>query len=132
MIRVCYKSVLITSWWLIILHLGYSGEPENHGKYSGSHTWFEAGVLRPDFNHQSHEDSELRKERHLVQRNVCAESNARKHYNEWDFRGPSLETKNWFAGIKPGDVVALYPRAQFPGWMNYVESSTMELWHSLV
>ncbi|RXW17257.1 hypothetical protein EST38_g8592 [Candolleomyces aberdarensis] len=108
---------------------GFSSEPENHGKYSGSDTWFEAGVV-----HQGLTQSvdEQRRMRMLVQRNVCADSDWRTHLNDWVYTAPAPEMKEWFSSIKAADIVGLYPRAQFPGWANSVKEARMEMWCALV
>ena len=68
----------------------------------------------------------------LVQRNVCADREWRTHLNDWVYTAPAPEMKEWFSRIKAADIVGLYPRAQFPGWTNFVKEARMEMWCALV
>lgn len=68
----------------------------------------------------------------LVQRNVCAEKGWRTHLNDWVYTAPTPEMKEWFGRVEAADVVGLYPRAQHPGWTNYVKEASMEMWCALV
>ncbi|TFK28563.1 hypothetical protein FA15DRAFT_43395 [Coprinopsis marcescibilis] len=106
---------------------GYSDQEEHHGKYSYSHTWFDAGIM-----HQDGTEQREGKERMLVQRNVCADSEWRVHFNEWVYATSPQELMDWFDSINPGDTVGLYPTALYPGWQNYVRNATMEMWCALV
>ncbi|KAF6744157.1 hypothetical protein DFP72DRAFT_930100 [Ephemerocybe angulata] len=89
---------------------GWGGGPEHHGntKYSNSHTWFEAGVVRKTPGQPSNGQ---RWASMVVQ------------YNEM---------KGWFEKVGPADIVGLYPMAKYPGWENHMKEAEMEMWCALV
>ena len=108
---------------LIYVKLGWCDFRESRGKYYGSNTWFEVGVMPSGGDPWGITP---------IQWNVCAEWMSRTHYIEWIL--PDISNKQrreWFEKIKPGDSIALYARAQYPGWENFVESATMVIWYAL-
>jgi len=107
---------------------GFSGEPEHHGKYAGSWTWFEAGMI-PAPN-QANASGDL--ERPTIQRNVCAQLTSRIHHNDWNFSTSSQSRREWLAAIQLGDNIGVFPKARFSGWVNYVEAVKIEVWCAMV
>ncbi|KAK0450531.1 uncharacterized protein EV420DRAFT_738406 [Desarmillaria tabescens] len=90
------------------------------GLYSGSYTWFEAGV-------ESSPSMFMR-----IQDNVHADKQIRTHVNVWDYQDALSSIKEWMAKIKPGDTISVYPRVGMPGWANYVESIKITVYTSYI
>ncbi|XXG96823.1 hypothetical protein Hte_003114 [Hypoxylon texense] len=112
---------------------GWAGElPELNGGYQGSFTFFEMSSYLGEKGKRSSVSSTAYEEqrRFLVQRNVRADRNSKVHFNDYDTRnsGMTKDMRNWFASLRPGDIIGLYPRAQYPGWCNNVKSAQIELW----
>lgn len=38
------------------------------------------------------------------------------------------EKQKWFAAIRPGDELGIFPRAMYPGWQNYVQKVEIKIW----
>lgn len=110
---------------------GWGGGPEHHGntKYSNSHTWFEAGVVRKTPGQPSNGQ---RWASLVVQHNVCIDWSWRRHRNDWRHTTSMPEMKGWFEKVGPADIVGLYPMAKYPGWANHVKEAEMEMWCALV
>lgn len=85
---------------------GWSGEPENHGTYTASWTWFELTLDSP---------SGEEKYRTEIVRNVHAGESFLKHVR--DVNDPEL-----FALAEKGDTLSVWVRAKYPGWANHVDS----------
>ncbi|KAK0218434.1 hypothetical protein EDD85DRAFT_734092, partial [Armillaria nabsnona] len=93
-----------------------SDRTHSGGIYSGSYTWFEAEAA-------SSPGMFMR-----IQDNVRADSQYRTHVNVWDHQDAPPLIKEWMANIKPGDTISVYPRARFPGWVNHVQSVTIDVY----
>ncbi|KIY69978.1 hypothetical protein CYLTODRAFT_488459 [Cylindrobasidium torrendii FP15055 ss-10] len=78
------------------------------GTYVSAYSWFEAGK-----NNES--------ERKRVQNNLHGSPKKRFHRNIW-MHGVGTENSNWLSKFRNGDTINVYPKAQFPGWLNYVYS----------
>ncbi|EEQ27191.1 hypothetical protein McanMca71_006981 [Microsporum canis] len=63
-----------------------------------------------------------------LQSNVCASDKRRTHYNEIRPRAPAIA--DWMDSIKPGDCIAVYPRAKYNAWVNYVKCVEIKLWYA--
>ena len=55
-----------------------------------------------------------------IQRNVRASLTARIYYSEIHVDRASGLVADWLGRIQPGDSIAVYPKAMFVGWENYV------------
>ncbi|KAG5207353.1 hypothetical protein GTR04_3008 [Trichophyton interdigitale] len=93
--------------------------------YDGSYTWFEIRVLRndPEQVYETHEGEGL-----MLQANVCAQRRTRTHYNQIRPRDAKLAA--WMAAVGPGHRIAVFPRALYQGWVNYVECIELKLWYA--
>ncbi|PBK65274.1 hypothetical protein ARMSODRAFT_961280 [Armillaria solidipes] len=90
------------------------------GLYSGSSTWFEAGVeSSPGMFMQ-------------IQDNVSADEQSRTHVNVWDCQDAPPSIKEWMSKIKAGDKVSVYPRARSMAWDNYVQSVKIDVYMACV
>ncbi|KAH8147314.1 uncharacterized protein LAJ45_08792 [Morchella importuna] len=89
---------------------GWADDRSLWGTYHGSHTWFEAGPV-------GEQGADGRKD---VQRNLAATWEAKTHMVTWDANDPGAESC-WLRTLKAGQVLGVYPRAQYPGWVNHVE-----------
>ncbi|KAF9065000.1 hypothetical protein BDP27DRAFT_1425178 [Rhodocollybia butyracea] len=100
---------------------GYSGEPEHtKGTYEGSHTWFEAVIMR---------QGEQVGDRMFIQANVQATSQSRTHKNIWSVTRADRNSKiyHWMMSICAQDEIWMLPRAQFPGWVNNVQAAEITI-----
>ncbi|CAL1703640.1 unnamed protein product [Somion occarium] len=104
---------------------GFSNDPEHHGTYRWSHTWFEAGASRSG----SEGSPEEFLARQHIQTNVHGSRISRVHTNIWDSSAP--DKKEWLSALRPGDEILLIPRAEYPAWVNYVEFLQIDLFMSL-
>ncbi|KAF3481036.1 uncharacterized protein GIQ15_03795 [Arthroderma uncinatum] len=89
------------------------------GSYVGSFTWFDLAAIRGQEKAQVLE----------LQSNICASRSGRTHYNEMRLRAPAIA--DWMNALKPGDRIAVYPRARYGAWVNYVEHVEIKLWYAL-
>jgi ankyrin repeat protein len=101
---------------------GWSDYPQHHGTYIESMTWFDvyiqkAGQQRVDWGTL---------DRCLV-RNIHASSTPKEHWiicSRGDF---SQRNCKWLDWIQPGDRVGILPKAIYGGWINHVESASIEI-----
>ncbi|KAA8914638.1 hypothetical protein FN846DRAFT_479986 [Sphaerosporella brunnea] len=84
------------------------------GTYEASWTWWEAGVRgRADV---------APKELH---RNLHAVREAAEHVVAWD-----VGQEPWLRSLREHDVVEVFARARFPGWVHYVEWCVVEVFYA--
>ena len=108
---------------------GWSSYTEHHGTYDASWTWFEAGLTRFAEQIPEQEDStreqELRaekeRERYELQRNRHAGREPEDYRIELD-RDHELLRR-----VEDGDRLALWARAMFPGWKNWVHHARIDV-----
>ncbi|KAF2806865.1 uncharacterized protein BDZ99DRAFT_465625 [Mytilinidion resinicola] len=68
-----------------------------------------------------------------IQRNMCASPQERTHEVEWregSAFDPSLgsgDGKGFCETLQPGDRIAIWARALYPGWLNCVKEASMEV-----
>lgn len=102
---------------------GWSTDPHRDwiGTYEGSHTWWELSLDRPD-QHSSFSDSSdsdtpdcTYTEVHRVElcRNLHATSQFKLHTITL------TQTDSILRDARPGDVLSLWARSQYPGWANF-------------
>ncbi|KAJ5173387.1 hypothetical protein N7492_005980 [Penicillium capsulatum] len=95
---------------------GWSDHHEDHGTFRNSWTWFELDSHRLDGEDVSEAIVRLAT-------NVHARSDSMLH--ERIYRSDGDE---WVQRLQPGDQLAIVPRARFPGWTNYVEEASIEIY----
>ncbi|KAI5796850.1 hypothetical protein FPQ18DRAFT_323493 [Pyronema domesticum] len=83
------------------------------GTYEASWTWFEVGVM-----------GKKTVENKLIQHNVHAKREPTYHEVVWEKDEPWLRDN-----VETGDVIALYPMARYPGWVNHVLSAEIEAFY---
>ncbi|KAF7328668.1 hypothetical protein MSAN_02468400 [Mycena sanguinolenta] len=132
---------------------GWGGDPQDHGTYNGSYTWFEAAILRRAPQPEGRRLSPARPlfevtnqdgcSRWLVQTNRCATVQAETHSIIWQADG--METASGHdreengsgdgAGfielLAPEDRIAIVARARFPGWVNCVRSVIVVVYYAV-
>lgn len=57
----------------------------------------------------------------LVQTNIHADSNFRRHINTFDWADADPVRREWVKALRPGDRLQLYAIARHPGWQNFVQ-----------
>lgn len=100
---------------------GWSSYHEDHGTYRNSWTWFELGIERPSERsiEDDTKDLDVRLATNLHARGVsqhhqvvyCAEDNL-----------------PWMRNLRAGDRISIIPRALYPGWQNFVEKASIEIY----
>ncbi|KAL2161018.1 hypothetical protein VTH06DRAFT_8731 [Thermothelomyces fergusii] len=93
----------------------------------------------------------LPREEYKVQCNVTAHGEARTHRVVWSYtdsvdperdveaaarleeqgRGKATGSGNFVRALKLGDVVTLWAKARFPGWVNHVESARLDVYYAV-
>ncbi|KUI56384.1 Heterokaryon incompatibility protein 6, OR allele [Cytospora mali] len=98
---------------------GFSNEQDAlGGTYQQSYTWFEVLAISP----ANHERSPAR----IIQFNVHASDQPKRHVNVWDRHGSDVDVSTWLSTIRGGDTVHLIPRAEFPAWVNHIYEAEMK------
>lgn len=95
---------------------GYSWNSDEYGgTYNESYTWFVAAVVTPGGGY--------RVPRRVLHCNIHASNIYRKHEITWadDTLDPTI--RQWLSAIRPSDTVQIIPKAQFAGWINYVQEA---------
>jgi hypothetical protein len=88
------------------------------GTYNQSFTWFDAEIATR---------GKLGKLTRLVQTNVHASRQWRTHVNTWDVHDSDQSIRNWLAQLQGGDVIQVYPKARYPGWVDFVRRVEIEI-----
>ncbi|KAI5818997.1 hypothetical protein BZA77DRAFT_305499 [Pyronema omphalodes] len=83
------------------------------GTYEASWTWFEVGIM-----------GKKSVENKIIQYNVHAKREPTYHEVVWERDEPWLKDN-----VDTGDVIALYPMARYPGWVNHVLSAEIEAFY---
>jgi len=66
--------------------------------------------------------------RRPIQYNFPVSSDYRQHTNIWDYRNTEPGMREWMSLLGPGDVLQVFPKAKFPGWVNYVKLVEVDLY----
>jgi ankyrin repeat protein len=128
--------------------LGRPDESGLLGDYTGSYTWFEAGLSTAKDRQRSSAGDETRKRatrtsgkhpstknettsvRHVIQKNERASSFSREHIVTWDYYNAQTpkEVREWMSSIAAGNTINVYPKAKHAGWVNHVEFVKVEVY----
>jgi hypothetical protein len=76
-----------------------------------SSTWFDAEIAT---------GGRLGKMTRPIQANVHASREWHTHVNVWDIHGKDQNIRKWLAQLQGGDVIQVYAKARYRGWLNYV------------
>lgn len=136
---------------------GYSDDRHLHGRYDGSHTWFDAGR---ECCPGPFQETASRIPGPEILRNVHAEYAWQKHRVSWccitgekyvhvraddgtkeeieysvspvciSHRTPKPLPLKWIVEISPGDRLLLIVGAHFPGWVNHVQRAKVVIYTS--
>jgi hypothetical protein len=98
---------------------GWSSFREDYGTYRNSWTWFDLGFQRPDGRDDLSQGEEIR----LVT-NIHASNDAKHH--QIVYRDD--QNLSWMRGLQAGDQISIIPRARFPGWKNFVDEASIEIY----
>jgi hypothetical protein len=58
---------------------------------------------------------------------VHASRQWRTHVNTWDVHDLDQSIRNWLAQLQGGDVIQVYPKARYPGWVDFVRRVEIEI-----
>ncbi len=81
--------------------------------------------------------NELDPHRRTIYHNLHAHGDFREYKKVWGVDSPrddewTLHGCRWIKGLKPGDVVTVFPVVEFPGWLNVVEYAKIEIYSSIL
>lgn len=96
---------------------GWSDHHEDHGTFRNSWTWFDLRVNRPQGDEVSDDE--------IVRLATNPHARSEPFHHELLYRG---DRDDWVLRLQPGDLLCIVPRARFPGWRNYVEGASMEIY----
>lgn len=102
---------------------GFSDYPEWHGTQQRSFTWYEVGIHRADGSHFVFTDKD---ERNLVA-NFHAVWTTSTYRIDCGYEAGQRACR-WMSELEPGDCVAIRMRAQYLGWVNYIEAASIEIY----
>lgn len=97
---------------------GWSDHGEDHGTFRNSWTWFDLRVHRL-------EDGEVSSDDHLVRLATNAHARSETLQHEIVYRS---DRDDWVPRLQSGDRLCIVPQARFPGWRNYVEAASIEIY----
>ena len=104
---------------------GWSSYKQHQGTYEGSNTWFELAI------HQANgEWMDLDSDDRFICRNIHASDKSRNHYTVFGKRSLGIPCR-WIDLLKPGDRIGVMPKAAFSGWVNHVQSISIEIFHGM-
>lgn len=100
---------------------GWSSYREDHGTYRNSWTWFELGIERPPERNMEDDSKEL---------DVRLATNAHARDVSQHHRVVYCAEDNlpWMRNLQAGDRISIIPRALYPGWQNFVEKASIEIY----
>ncbi|KAJ6087795.1 hypothetical protein N7467_006709 [Penicillium canescens] len=98
---------------------GWSSYREDYGTYRNSWTWFDLGITRPPGRDDIAQGEDLR----LVT-NIHASKDAKHHQIVYR----SDQNLRWMKNLQAGDRISIIPRARFPGWKNFVDEASIEIY----
>lgn len=94
---------------------GWSDHHEDHGTFRNSWTWFDLAIR---WSGEDVSDETIR-----LATNPHARSDTFLH--EILYR---CDRDSWVQRLQPGDQLWVLPRARFPGWRNFVEDASIEIY----
>lgn len=98
---------------------GWSSFTEDHGTYRNSWTWFEMGIIKAPGRESALEDLDLR-----LATNMHASGVTQNHHKVYR----SEDDLPWMRSLQAGDRISIIPRALYPGWQNFVEKASIEIY----
>ncbi|KAF5877894.1 putative heterokaryon incompatibility protein [Botrytis fragariae] len=117
------QSILEVVFRTISHDQGYSGEPQYHGTYKNSFTWFVASVATPG--------GQERVPRKVLYHNMHADETFRIHELCWRADDQDQIITEWINAIQRGDTIQIIPVAQYPAWINFVQEAEIEIHYIL-
>lgn len=116
------REVIIATW---SHDQGWSSYKHHQGTYEESNTWFELAVRQANG-----EWLDLSSDDRFICRNIHASDKSRNHYTVFGKRYPAIPCR-WIDLLKPGDRIGVVPKTAFPGWVNHVQSISIEIYHGM-
>ena len=89
------------------------------GTYQYSCTWFTIAVVSPG----GHD----RVPKRTLHYNIHASSQFRRHNICWEAESEDTAIRKWVNGIRGGDTIQIIPKAQYAGWINFVQEAEIEV-----
>lgn len=109
------KSLVGATMTFRSMDQGWSSYPRFHGTYDQSYTWMEVGLIRKSSDFQDQQRWELQRNRH-----------AGREAEEYTVEiGQNHEM---FMSLEEKDEIAIWARAMYPGWQNFVYDANIDLW----
>lgn len=101
---------------------GWSDYPQHHGTYMESMTWFDIYIQKA--NNERVDFGTVDK---CLTRNVHASRTPKEHSILYRRDPFSRRNCTWLDWIEPGDRVGILPKAIYGGWVNHVESASIDI-----
>lgn len=101
---------------------GWSDFPQHHGTYLDSMTWFDVAIQR-----ENQERVDFGSVDKCLTRNVHGARAAKEHWIVLRWARSSQPKCQWLDWIEPGDRIGIVPMAKYRGWVNHVESASIEI-----
>jgi hypothetical protein len=102
-----------------------SDNPQLHGTYEASWTWFEAVI----HNSEGGRFNNLQKE---LCRNVHAERCDKTHIITWRYDAEDSEERDLVRSFEPGSSISIVPWARYSGWQNHVSCASIDIYVAAV
>lgn len=106
---------------LLIFYTGWCGTDEAVPQYDQSYTWFTAHVQRTGGQNDPHHET--------VQMNRRGNPKFADHHVIWHADPSSMSTSRFVRSLCAGDIIQLFPRAHYSGWVNIVAAATIKIWY---
>jgi hypothetical protein len=100
---------------------GWSSYREDHGTYRNSWTWFDLGIERPP---EREEEDEFKDLDVRLATNMHASDVSQHHRVVYR----AEDNLPWMRNLRAGDRISIIPRALYPGWKNFVEKASIEIY----
>jgi hypothetical protein len=98
---------------------GWSSYREDYGTYRNSWTWFDLGIARAPGRDDISKGEDLR-----LATNIHASKDTKHHQIVYR----SDQNLRWMRSLQAGDRISIIPRALFPGWKNFVDEASIEIY----
>lgn len=87
----------------------------------GSYTWFEACAVEAKARGNA--------PRRRISTNLRATSSFNTYHASWDYCTSDARIAHVVTSLQPGDVIQLFARAHFAGWVNFVKEARIEIFY---
>ena len=101
---------------------GWSSFPEFHGTFAHSWTWFEVAVQK-----QGDRIFDFGDESQMLTPNLHAITKSSRHRIIYECSPCTTVHRKWLKNLEAGDQISISAKARYPGWVNFVEGASIEI-----